>query len=486
MSTLSPQQQSVVAELNKPGKRLVKTSAVAGSGKTHLSIEAAKSLGLKGRYLAYNKAIAEEAAEKFKDTNIVCGTLHSLAYRAVVKQYGLNVGWFGYRDVRFDGSTKDAKTIVSLVDAFCSSGEVTPSEHFELDIYNNIDNELLEAAMDHIDWMADGKMVCTHAFYLKMFHGLLETKAITVPSTGLLILDEAGDVTPVSLAIFRAIDADKKLMVGDIAQNIYKFNNTINGFHALKGEGVSLPLTISYRVPSTIAAPIQEFMKFFVDEDFEFEGVDTTDTTVNSTMHITRYNSTLIGIMLDMQKKQQAFNTTRPAKILLELPLILANIDNGNVITNSKFKVLENLRRAYFTSPSLQSSYDNIYKYIASAMKDDEEIIRGLEAMLKYGKDAVKSLEAYAAKVSSPTNKVTLTTIHSSKGLESDKVIINDDINSAVGKAKVVYTEAMASVSSNDKLLDDANTEFLLYYVACTRAKKVLVGASELPDRPYK
>jgi len=482
--SLSPQQQAVITELQQPGPRLVKTSAVAGSGKTHLAIAAAKALKLDGQYLAYNKAIATEAAEKFKGTGIKCSTLHSLAWRAVVRQYGLNVGWFNYRDVRYSGLVKDKKEIASMIEDFCLCAEPTPDEYFSRKEFNNTDEDLVHAAKEHIHSMANGAIACNHSFYLKMFHGLLVSGNIVPPKVGFLILDEAGDVTPVSLAIFRAIEAEKKLMVGDIAQNIYKFNNTINGFHALKDEGVELPLTKSYRVSTKIAKPVEAFMKQYVDIDFKFEGVECTDETITSTMYISRYNSTLIAKMLEMQDLGESFNTTRPLKVMLELPLILANIDNGRKITNTRYRVLENLRARYEKTATLQSQYGSIQTYIKAAMKDDDEVVRGIKVLATFGRDRVVGLESYAASVVSDSNSLVFTTAHSSKGLEADEVVIDPDMNEAVIKAKKKDKDGKRT--NNAVMIDAANTEFLLYYVACTRAKKFLVNAKELPKKPYK
>jgi len=482
MST-SPQQQAVITELQQPGYRLVKTSAVAGSGKTYLAIEAAKALGLKGRYLAYNKAIASEAAEKFKGTGIECSTLHSLAWRAVVRQYGLKVGWFGYRDVEYNGSTTEKKEIAALIEGFCLCGEITPAGYFGLPQFENVDKDLITSAEEHIHGMADGTITCNHSFYLKMYHGLLTAGTIPPVDTGFLILDEAGDVTPVSLAIFKAITAEKKLMVGDTSQNIYKFNNTINGFHALKSEGVELPLTTSYRVSSKIAKPVQAFMRNFVDTSFKFTGTTYTDDTVDTMMYISRYNTTLIAAMLTLQSAGESFNTTRPVKLMLELPLILARIDNGKKITNTRYRVLENLRNRYTTSATLRSRYRTIQQYISVAMKDDEEVVRGIKLLGTHGRNNILSLEAYAVQVASPENTLTLTTAHSSKGLEADEVKLADDMNDVVKQATTNHKTALKT--DNTDLLDKANTEFLLYYVACTRAKKSLLNATQLPTKPY-
>ena len=46
----------------------------------------------------------------------------------------------------------------------------------------------------------------------------------------MLSMDESGDCNSVTIEIFKLLKADIKIMAGDQYQNIYGFNNTINGF----------------------------------------------------------------------------------------------------------------------------------------------------------------------------------------------------------------------------------------------------------------
>ena len=99
--SLTVEQQNAVNVISKEEVNLLKIEACAGSGKTHTLIEIAKAIDPQhGLYLAYNKAIAEEASEKFGGTSIQCSTIHSLAYKSVVRQWGLKIGWFNARDVQ--------------------------------------------------------------------------------------------------------------------------------------------------------------------------------------------------------------------------------------------------------------------------------------------------------------------------------------------------------------------------------------------------
>jgi superfamily II DNA or RNA helicase len=67
-------------------RRPLKIAAFAGTGKTSTLIFMARSRRSSGLYLAFNKAIATEAKQKFPQT-VDCRTTHSLAYRSVVSSY---------------------------------------------------------------------------------------------------------------------------------------------------------------------------------------------------------------------------------------------------------------------------------------------------------------------------------------------------------------------------------------------------------------
>jgi superfamily II DNA or RNA helicase len=64
-------------------RRPLKIAAFAGTGKTSTLSFMARSRRSSGLYLAFNKAIATEAKEKFPRT-VDCRTTYSLAYRSVV------------------------------------------------------------------------------------------------------------------------------------------------------------------------------------------------------------------------------------------------------------------------------------------------------------------------------------------------------------------------------------------------------------------
>ena len=83
--TLNGEQKKIISEA-KSGHDLV-IQALAGTGKTTtLKLLAESLFDKRGTYIAFNKAIVDEAASKFPE-NVRCKTAHSLAYGAIGYKY---------------------------------------------------------------------------------------------------------------------------------------------------------------------------------------------------------------------------------------------------------------------------------------------------------------------------------------------------------------------------------------------------------------
>lgn len=81
-------EQTAATEAFPTGAHLV-IQAGAGTGKTTtlgLLARTARRLGRRGRYIAFNRAVARHAASAFP-AEVTCGTAHALAYTAVGRNY---------------------------------------------------------------------------------------------------------------------------------------------------------------------------------------------------------------------------------------------------------------------------------------------------------------------------------------------------------------------------------------------------------------
>ncbi len=487
--SLTVEQAHSVFVLMQSNVKLVKIEACAGSGKTHTLLEMARAMNpSSGIYLAYNKAIADEAAAKFEGTNVRCSTIHSMAYRAVVKQWGLKIGWFNARDVQTDYlDYRSKKEVVAVLEEFLSSKHISQDDYFnEIEVEEDIE----EHVRSHLDAMANGTIDSPHSFYLKMYHVQLALGLIPAPKTDLLMLDEFGDITAITLDIFRLIEADKKVAVGDSMQNIYSFNNTVNGFVALEGIGETIKFTHSFRVSDVIAARVQGFVRKHLQSNFEFVGREyPADFKVETKGYISRTNAGLLEEMLRLQDEEIAFHVTRKIDMILELPLVLANLGNGKRITNTKYKVIESHRAAWEAANSnkkktpkdkgLLAANPTPLRYVLRKMRGDEEVSYGADIVMAHGPYEINALAKYVNDCVNIETGLTLTTAHSSKGLEFDMVEIAPDFNKRLsgGKEELI----MAQLENNAEKIAILEEEFRLYYVACSRALVKLINAHHLP-----
>lgn len=471
------EQENIFKLAEDPAVDFLQVAAVAGASKTTVLVEIAKRAGTlsKQLYLTFSKAMATEASGKFpKNTN--CSTIHSLAYKYTVRQYGLKVGWFNPRDVRGDFNYTDKKLIVNTLEEFLLSSYLDPVEFLTP---LNLDTEIQDSVLDHLNLMTDGTISCGHSFYLKLFHVLLANGDLNIPEVDLLMIDEAGDLSNLTIEVFKLLPAKKRIMVGDPHQAIFSFMHCSNAFDYFKGVGTVATLTHSFRVSDLIASRVEGFMQDNVDTTFVFKGQYYKDNSINSKMYIARTNSSMVQEMLRLMDEGTPFKVTRDIKQILELPLILANLDNGNIVDNARYKVLEKLRSAWVHSAHLQRRYGSVKQYVQFVMKSDDEIVRGLKVVIQHGTRGLNTLANYVTDCKQLETSLILTSGHSSKGLEADEVEFAPDMNEALSEAKEQIV--LATIENNQGNIDAARTEFLLYYVAATRGRKRLVNATHLP-----
>ena len=483
--TLTPEQKGLIATAidmynNPTDDHILKVSAVAGSSKTYTLTKIADALPHTAQlYLAYNKAIATEASEKFP-SYVQCKTTHSLAYTPIVK-YGLNldgevgkprvvVSSFTYRDIKekIDYDTK--LLLVQYLEAFYLSRHCTL---YDFCIEYNLEDDIYDILYKYFMAMVNNTIPCTHSFYLKMYHILLVTGCIHYDKPyDLLLLDEAGDLNPVTLEIFKALPARVKIMVGDPFQNIYSFNHTINGFHALRDIGVTKTLSTSFRCSTAIADTVESFCQRHLDPSFVFHGIDHADTTIRSEAIISRTNSGLIEHMISLTEAHIPFHTTRPPKEIFADMLTLMTLKEGCKILNHNLKFIQKDVDEYFKSKSLQSKYKTCLIYINALYKEEERSIKiAAQTIFNHGATDIYAAYNFAKKCdeSSETFPLTLTTAHSSKGLTFDSVTLSDDFD----------LDDILEMPSDERQPSQVE-EIRLYYVACTRSRLKLVNAKYL------
>ncbi len=265
-------EQMAALEQFGTGKTL-EIAAFAGTGKTTTLRLLAESRGSRGLYLAFNKAIQQQASEQFPKS-VDCRTTHSLAWQAVKQQYSaqkmtgkLHVKQLakelGLEDRIVGGQLRlndvhQAFLMIETTRRFCQSADVQiASKHVpaygrllgaSTDIVAAVRAWTLEASTILWSRMVDpgDLMPLGHDGYLKMW-------ALGNPTLGAdyILLDEAQDTNPVVLGVLAAQGA-QIVYVGDSHQQIYEWRGAVNAMAKIH-DCQETTLTQSFRFGIAIA-----------------------------------------------------------------------------------------------------------------------------------------------------------------------------------------------------------------------------------------
>ncbi len=471
---LSEEQKDILEIIQT--KDLLKIEAASGSGKTFVLLQIANLFKGNKLYLAYNKAIAQEAKDKF-DPSVEVKTTHALAWLPIIKLgYGMNgikpgprkLDFFNWRHIIEDIKYEEKLLAIDLMETYFTSKYISLSEFL---IVYNVEDHISKVITSYVKKMANKDIPATFAFSLTYYHILLSRGVIKSKEYELIMLDEAGDLNEVTLEIFKLLPAKKKVMVGDTEQNIFSFNKTINGFKAMQDVGVTKTLTTSYRCSDEIAAKVEIFGKKHLKPAFRFKGLPIENKEVNSIMYIARTNSSLITKMIELNEANIPYSITRKAQEIFGLLLTMSGLKPGCTIYKQEYKFLLQDVNNYYSSESLRGSHKNIISYISSVHHEDINITSACRALGKYGSKKIWDTFNIAKvhEEAKTTHKLRLSTSHSSKGLECDKVILAEDM----------FPEYLVT---NERNLSDEEIaeECRLLYVAVTRARHTLIGAGWL------
>lgn len=444
---------------------IILVPAVAGAGKTHLLRELVQNVPhTSGVYLSYNKSIATEAAKKFPPS-IRCLTANALAYRSTVKQLGLRVGNFGYKEIKEKIAYELKADVVATLKEYCLSSYLD-FEKFAED--KQISAVIAPIIKSYLEKMYSGTIECSHDFYMKVFHMYLANGDLKFKKEDFLLIDESGDLNEVTLEIFKLFPAKIKLAVGDSSQNIYAFNHTVNAFDILSAEGTTFQLTKSFRVSDKIAGRISEFCNRYLNEDMKFEGIPVTDETIETRAFISRTNSGMVGAMIDLLAQNMGFNLVRNLKDIFELPLMVCYFSYQGRIDNPVYKHIQEDIDEWYEDEALRLEFKSPLALLAERYEFDVPLMNAIKLVMSKGKQTIIATHDRAKDVVTKPSNLTLATAHSVKGLEFDEVILLDDLNSIV-EAAMLKPDTPESIQ-----------ELNLYYVACSRARKSLKNAMHL------
>jgi hypothetical protein len=275
----TPEQAAILAAFGDGDT--VTIVAAAGSGKTTSLRMIAEAAGRrKGLYVAYNRAIADDAGKSFP-SGTLCKTAHALAYRAIGCQYrdrlngprvpameaarilGINEA---LKVLDYSIQPKHAARLAQeAVQRFCHSAEddVQPWHVPAIAGLEGIPER--NAVRDFIlpfarrAWedlrQTAGRLRFTHDVYLKIW-GLSRPQL----PYDFILFDEAQDANPVVLQVVRDQQHAQLVAVGDPNQAIYGWRGAVDAMDQFKG-GARLYLSKSFRFGPEVAAEANKWLE---------------------------------------------------------------------------------------------------------------------------------------------------------------------------------------------------------------------------------
>ncbi|KUO15969.1 UvrD-helicase domain-containing protein [Streptomyces dysideae] len=477
-------EQQAAADAFHAGHHLA-LQAGAGTGKTTTLAQLAHATQRRGRYLAYNRAIAQDARSRFPST-VQCKTAHALAYAAVGHRYTRRLNaprrpaWqTGHalgitKAIRIGERDLSQKTlsnaVLRAVARFCHTADPEITRHHVPHLRGLEDRTLHAQLAAHVVPFArkawgdlqhpdDGVVRFDHDHYLKIW-------ALTQPKidTDFLLLDEAQDTNPVVEQIFlNQRDHAQLVMVGDSAQAIYQWRgakDVMTGF-----DGTQLVLSQSFRFGPQLADEANRWLAI-ADAPIRLTGTETVPTELGP---LTQPDAVLcrtnVGAMIQVMDLLAAGHRVALAgggDSLRALALAARDLKEGRRTTHPELVLF----------PSWGELQD--YATHDTAGRDLQPLVDLVDT---HGIDAI--LTAVAQLVPENRAEVTVSTAHKAKGREWACVKIADD-----------FTPPKDSETPDDTgralpgPIDDA--EARLAYVAVTRTRQRLDigGLSWIRDHP--
>ncbi|GCD40360.1 DNA helicase [Streptomyces paromomycinus] len=462
-------EQTAAADAFRAGDQLV-LQAGAGTGKTTTLALLAKATGRRGRYLAYNRAIAREAATRFPKT-VVCKTAHAMAYAALGHRYARRLNGPrqpSWRTGQALGITKPLRigdreistrtlsnTTLRTVTRFCHSADDRLHPHHVPRLRGLEDDEhyteFAEAvvpfacrAWSDLQHPEGGVVRFDHDHYLKIW-------ALTRPKTTAeyLLLDEAQDTNPVVEQLFTDQRGHAQLvMVGDSAQAIYHWRgarDVMTGF-----VGTALALSRSFRFGPALAAEANRWLAV-ADAPIRLTGSEAVPTEIGPVQRsdavLCRTNIGAMATVMDLLATGQRVGLVGGGESLRALVLAARDLKEG--------------RRTGHPELVLFTCWGEVQDYAAHdpAGRDLAPLVDLVDT---HGTEAL--LTAIARIVPEEQAEVTVSTAHKAKGREWSCVRIAEDFTPPEDTEE---TDAAGRPIPGP--IDDG--EARLAYVAVTRAR---------------
>lgn len=464
--------------------RIVKANAFAGTGKSSTLKHLARTHpGSKMLYIAFNKAIKEEAVASFP-SNVKAMTGHGLAYAAKGRLYNVPGKLQGdlkpfhikqllndagsLRNVHMDAENLYAGRVIESVKAFLVSRDD------ELTLRHvSLGNSPAEQDMNPKAILADAvrvweamqeinsKIPMLHDGYFKLY----QLSKPQLPYDFVLV-DEAQDVNPTLQAIIEAQTSRRVFLIGDTHQAIYGFRGANNAMELMTADQ-SFGLTGSFRFGPAVAEVANQILAI-KGEPLWLRGLGEPtelreiDMETEGYALVSRGNASLFRTAVEALEEERPFAFVGPlGNYRLDL-----FVDTYRLMTGDKRSVRDPFIKSF-------TGFEQLTEYGESM--DDREVKGRVKLVTEYGHAIPELVESITAKSipwsegihkELPQRCVVLSTAHKSKGLEFPNVVLADDYMSLLDDDECVLN--IGDMSESD--IEEVN----LQYVAATRAQKAL------------
>ncbi|MEV5998888.1 UvrD-helicase domain-containing protein [Streptomyces griseomycini] len=472
------QQQAIITAAVE-GKN-VAVQALAGTGKTStLVMIAAQMLERRIGYIAFNRAIADEAGQKF-GRNVTARTSHSFAlqdlrstpYRHKVSIAGSrNSGArrpkdvaaalgitaevrVGDRDgnIQYVGPEEIAKIVMGAIRRYRQSADAELGRQHLGEKWAHVPaaRTLLEYARRAWADIADpnsNKIFFDHDDYLKIW-------ALSNPRLNFdtIFFDEAQDINPVLKKVIQDQDA-QIIVVGDSNQAIYEFRGAIDALQDWPAD-VVLPLTQSWRFGPAVAEVGNEYLAL-LESDLRLEGAPTLDTTLGTVEEpdaiLTRTNVGAISAVFAGFEAGKRVALVGGGRDIEDIARAARDLQQGRRTKHPELSAFENWSevKEYAESDEDARTLQMFVRLV------DRYTPQGLINM-------IRDLVPEEARDEETRPELVVSTAHKSKGREWDVVQIWGD-----------FPQPKEDTKTGDLVLPGKD-ELRLAYVTVTRARKRL------------
>lgn len=491
----SSQQLDIFNEIEGGSCNIV-IEAAAGSGKTTTIVKAIEHIGVGNRTLviAFNRDIVGELSSRLDgQPNVVVRTLHSLGLATVkrcLKNYNVTVNEYKYRtylhdniqflyrngfDVDREKFHKKINNVMRLFDLsrcnLCSTNE-------EIDAVGKLsridfDGADVEAVSEMMKW---GKANTYEVDYTDMVW-LPNALGMVNGSEkyDYVFIDECQDLNIAQMALFKSCinPGGRFVAVGDRNQSIYAFAGADqHSFRKLiEGERTKLlPLSVTYRCPKEIVCIANRMVPSIrVNPANQVVGEVTSNDNFGSitdnSMVLCRNNAPLVDLYIRMLKSgRKSYVKGRDIGRNMIDAIVETGMDDVNADLSREGVMSIIWKDVIDTRNRVGSMYrisedEALASSVVMHKYDMAKSINVLCAGCSTAKELVERIEGVFA---DSGDGITLSTVHKSKGLESEDVFLLEPSS--------IFCDSNGDGSGSWDCEQDKN----LAYVAVTRAKRRL------------